>query len=565
MTSGRVAWSRYEGNDVESVIAMMLNREHPNSVRITPSKGDGGIDILDRGAGPSGGDVVYQVKRYSGPVSASQKGKIKKSLDRIFDPEKLDPRWKDLKVTEWRLVMPWDPTAEAYQWLRDLDTPNDVTVVWDGLTFVDQLAAKFPDVIDYYLHEGRSAVEAAYQHAMALMSFEAGPLNDSVNSVVDKVRSALKLLDHDPHYLYDLRTGRGEPTRLYTFPGLVFSTYTVDVGAGTWHAIDVSARCAESTKQRPITFTGHLQAEPGSKTAEKMKDFIEYGAPFGAPTGVLSGVLDAPGGLGGEVRDAAVKVWSHHPLETPNDDGLHIDVVSPLGAVLATVGVRRLDVTQGTTGVRVLLEEDNGVFSIEMPADPKTGNSVWTFTTNPPTGKPVGAVLPAVKFLASYCAPNSFRVRRRHGPAGKAPLEPLRPAGELANRSQVMQDVLRLLASIQEHAGEIVTVPDVAELEKQLRGWRFAAAVLTGAEVTETLPEDRVAIVVVDSGIVPIGSFALTVPLDVPVGDQIIHCGPMFVTFDEPVVLEQATDADGRTVLKLRPADGKVRYSQDPG
>jgi hypothetical protein len=45
---GRVEWRRYEGDDVEAVVAMMLNREHPNSVRITPSQGDGGVDILDR-------------------------------------------------------------------------------------------------------------------------------------------------------------------------------------------------------------------------------------------------------------------------------------------------------------------------------------------------------------------------------------------------------------------------------------------------------------------------------------------------------------------------------------
>jgi hypothetical protein len=51
----RVEWTRLEGNDVEAVVAMFINREHPRSTRITPSKGDGGIDILDRDANDSNG------------------------------------------------------------------------------------------------------------------------------------------------------------------------------------------------------------------------------------------------------------------------------------------------------------------------------------------------------------------------------------------------------------------------------------------------------------------------------------------------------------------------------
>ena len=60
-----IEWTRLEPGQVEALVAMFVNRERPGSTRITPSRGDGGIDILDRGAGPTGGDVVYQVKRYA--------------------------------------------------------------------------------------------------------------------------------------------------------------------------------------------------------------------------------------------------------------------------------------------------------------------------------------------------------------------------------------------------------------------------------------------------------------------------------------------------------------------
>src|SRR3954454_9142099 len=57
-----VEWTRLEPGQVEAVVGMLVNRERPTSVRITPSRGDGGVDILDRGGADDGGDVVYQVK-----------------------------------------------------------------------------------------------------------------------------------------------------------------------------------------------------------------------------------------------------------------------------------------------------------------------------------------------------------------------------------------------------------------------------------------------------------------------------------------------------------------------
>lgn len=128
-----VEWTRLEGGQVEAVVAMFVNRERPDSVRISPSRGDGGVDILDRRAGPDGSDVVYQVKRFTGPLSSRQKGEVAKSLETLLD----DKRWVDLAVGEWILVMPWDPTPEAEQWLQGLEHPRmrrGMRKIWRGLT-----------------------------------------------------------------------------------------------------------------------------------------------------------------------------------------------------------------------------------------------------------------------------------------------------------------------------------------------------------------------------------------------------------------------------------------------
>jgi len=61
-------------------VATFVNREHVDSARISPSRGDGGVNILDRGVGPDGADIVYQVKRYSVPLSAGHRSDIEDSL-----------------------------------------------------------------------------------------------------------------------------------------------------------------------------------------------------------------------------------------------------------------------------------------------------------------------------------------------------------------------------------------------------------------------------------------------------------------------------------------------------
>lgn len=41
----RVEWTTLSGEEVEAVVAMLINREHPLSARVTPSQGDGGVDF----------------------------------------------------------------------------------------------------------------------------------------------------------------------------------------------------------------------------------------------------------------------------------------------------------------------------------------------------------------------------------------------------------------------------------------------------------------------------------------------------------------------------------------
>lgn len=90
----------------------MLLLDHPRGNRITPARGDRGVDI--RVPTPDGYDI-YQVKRYNRPLTSAQARDVEKSW-KTFVSQTLPY----LPVRSWTLVMPWDPTNTRLEWLQRL-------------------------------------------------------------------------------------------------------------------------------------------------------------------------------------------------------------------------------------------------------------------------------------------------------------------------------------------------------------------------------------------------------------------------------------------------------------
>jgi len=566
--AGRVEWGRYEGDDVEAVVAMMLNREHPDSVRITPSQGDGGVDILDRGAADDGGDVVYQVKRYASSLNSSQKGKVAKSAKRLLDPDEGDPRWKDLNVTVWRLVTPWDPTPEAVTWLQDTVAPYGVKVVWDGLTLVDQLAAKYTDVVDYYLHDGKSAIQEAYREAMTLMSLgNAGEGDVTVPEVTERIERALGVLDHDPHYLYEFRFGQGQPSEPPKRPRMVMTQYRVNPAASRWEAVDVIARCAASCDDRPITIAGKLNVKGNPEFAAAIREFFEFGTPFTSPEGAYSGTIDAPGGLGGELLNATVRTFPAEGADLGSNTELRLEILDPDGTVIVQADVDRTDRSTGTSGVRVVLAETQRVFELAFRGDLKKEISHMTFTLLPVEGIPVSAVLPAVELLGAFRHPNSYRISLRHTPGhlGKTARIPEATDTTMTDRMESLAKYLRLLHDLQQHTDTVITTPDLPKYAKdQLNGWLLAAKILKGEPVTVTADEGSAFHAVVAPGTAaPTGNFAMRMPLQVPVGEQLITFGTVLADFTDAELVAASETEEGHPVFAYTTPDRTMRYLPD--
>ena len=556
----RVEWTRLEGNDVEAVVAMFVNREHPRSVRITPSIGDGGVDIVDPGAGSEGSDDVYQVKKYTEPLTSRQKSEVEGSLRTLTS----DERWADLRLGTWYLVTPWDPTPEAYKWFKGLAKKYKVAAVWRGLTHVEQLVAKYPDVVDYYLHGGATRIDAAYQAVMALDRVDRDGEALEVPEVVRRIQKALPSLDTDPHYRYELRFGEGQLPPAPQRPGLVMTTIVGKGEAGPWAAVDVIERCAASTAVRPITITGKFVVDSDDAFAEALKDFHAFGVPFTSPEGVYEGEIDAPGGLGGRLEGGTVTAFATNDLgDNPN---LHLEVLNTDGDVLASADVVRVERSEGAAGVRVVLQEVNGIFTIEDRYNLRDRTGSRNVQFGGFTGAPVTAAHAALTFLTHCKSPNVGRLSVRHTPPERGVLDPNLGFAWSADAAEHLAAMFRLmgdLLTIQQNTSVVVHVPDVDEITaQQAAHWRFVARVLQGEAVTRTYPEGHQLIIELaeelsDSDLA--GSVTITVPLTVDIDSETLDLGRVGVVLDNPTLLQRIPQED-RIVHAFTTPDRSVRY-----
>ena len=78
---GRVEWSALSGDEVETLLANLFYNRHERALRIRPSQGDYGIDLLLPVSDAVELWDVYQIKKFATNLDANQKGQIEKSFE----------------------------------------------------------------------------------------------------------------------------------------------------------------------------------------------------------------------------------------------------------------------------------------------------------------------------------------------------------------------------------------------------------------------------------------------------------------------------------------------------
>ncbi|MGV0041671.1 hypothetical protein [Mycobacterium colombiense] len=416
----RVEWTRQQGDDVEAVVGMLICTVRPSAVRVTPSQGDGGLDIFVPGPeGMAKEREVYQVKRYCERLSSSQKRKINRSLQTLIQTAKTEG-WQ---ITKWHLAMPLDPTDNEIRWFNELTQNCEFPCEINGLLFCDTLAARFPKVTDYYLRDGRERLEGAMNNLAAIIAGRASRQQNeplAVGDVVSDLASIHKALnDYDPFYHYDFSVSEKPPADQPTpgEPGLV-AVYGMRQESA-WITIRIFALSLAALEERPIggQFTVVFPPED-DRLRQQFEKFVDYGAPMTMPVGMLTGSLDLPGGLGGDISGGSLQVLAAPSSPDESDPGLVLAIVAPdSDAVVASTVIRRTEQSAGQAGVRTVFTDQAGLFTLEMLI--QGGAFEGTMNLNVSydlAGRRPAELIDGLKVLAAWHTPNRIAFGLAYGP-----------------------------------------------------------------------------------------------------------------------------------------------------
>ena len=289
----QVEWSELEAPQAETLLSVLLYNEHPKATRVRPSQGDFGIDVLvPSDSAPEAFDA-YQIKYFSKSLTASQRGQVEKSFRRFL----IGLARRGLSVADWYLVIPVDNTLDTQMdWFNRMpakvigemfdddkfvqlekkqapltadekekiavwrDVPGRV-IKWEGRPFCMTLAAKYPFVVDYYLHGGQEHILDAFKDLASVLATDKSlpdPPSGGAGTAAlvtpaelqDHLFKVQKVLDTDPHFKYGISLDPAPPAILGEENLVAASQVTQPDGRSV--TVRIYQRFDEALRERPI-------------------------------------------------------------------------------------------------------------------------------------------------------------------------------------------------------------------------------------------------------------------------------------------------------------------------
>ncbi|MHA4855152.1 hypothetical protein L1080_037460 [Rhodococcus sp. MSC1_016] len=460
----RIEWSRRTSEETESMVSMFLCREFPSAYRVRPARGDGGIDVCIPSETDPNHYTVYQVKYFATNLTSTQWAQINKSHSRL----RTYASERGWVIDQWYLTMPLDPTPGNLVKLTELQETGDFPCEWRGLSHADGWAAKYQDIVDYYLHDGRErlAEDLARFSAIAHLPMAAPTDDEYANlapaDVLDgltQLRESLNI--RDPHFEYDIAISGSVPPVPDNFAPSTVALNTRQIG-DSWVTFTVHARCAESLNERPVESHMTLVVTPESDEHRELKEFIEYGRPFTLPIEARDLSITMPGGLGMTDGSGSVRLL---PAPSPEDsDQGHqrrMRVITPDDQELASVIVNftPLVTNQNRTGGSNRGRDESGVLEVEIMSTLTPPYMMrQRFTRGPINGRFPDEVEQAVAFVANCHPPNRISVEAVRG-AHRAAVQEC-PTDADFGVQKTFLTYLRNLQVIQEHTSEEIRIPE---------------------------------------------------------------------------------------------------------
>lgn len=391
-----INWEREPGDSVEEFVeALILTTVNSRAVRITPSRGDKGIDIL----APVGDQFdVYQVKRYTRPFgkSSNEEKSIEGSWKRFVD--KILPTYP---IRRWNLVMPWNPTTERHSWLLDKVTAGvEIERDWLGRGSLDVWAASNPGLVEYFFGNGRERMmellASALNGARDIPDISGDALLDAA---LTRERELARQLDQvDPFYRYEIAIRHGRLTESAVDQ---FSTIDRNAALVTFRELDgdfyqqvsLYPTCHESTRLRPISTTFSVDSSTDQETLRVAHDMLAYGTEPDRPIPVNVVRSEGPPGANTKAGPALLYVINM-------DQPAHPDLELRLGK--RRLAFTHIVVTHGFQGVQVSGDAEGGVFKVTITFDAGGKTREIAVETTPIGGRLPHIVIPGLEFLRDW-------------------------------------------------------------------------------------------------------------------------------------------------------------------
>lgn len=450
----------HDGDSVEAAVAMLLCLDNPATGRRRPGRGDKGIDVFVS-AGNHLVDV-YQVKKHTTQLNASQWGKVRTSYDTLVTSH----RRGEIAVRNWYLTMPKDATDKDEEAFAELthDSPF-AACAWRGLAFLDGLAGKYPEAVDYYLRNGRERLARHQEDLLRVLDArDAAPDGPATDAVSEGLAALHRVLNEtDPHYRYDVAVGAhsARDAHIPAIPSDDLACLAQRSDGTTCVTWSMYARCAESVYERPVPVSVTLTGNGDPAFAEQPRMFVEYGKPLIAPAGTNVFTMDLPGGLGGQFDNGTFTIGPTVEQQHQTHQ-LRLRTTSPDGTA-RTCTVTMQAATVGFKGAWLVGTHDGGAFDVEFLHDFATESASeamhLSFTAHDATGMAAVAAIEGAQFVASLPGAE-LAVAGPHGPflaSGGVP----ESAGEPSTPDPIIE-AFELLARIQNHTPVTVLVPDLS-------------------------------------------------------------------------------------------------------
>lgn len=508
-----VAWTVLSGDLAEDVLSNLLYNEHTNAVRIRPSQGDMGIDVLVPVDATGEPFDVYQLKKFAQNLEDSEKRQIKDSFRRFL----VGVGRHRIPAADWYLMCPLDPTKDNYlTWFNGMpsamitemfadaelalteEEKQRITawrqadgrrIEWKGAVFCNNLAAKYRRVIDYYINGADQTIRDAVKDVASLLRTDqslpdpAG--NDGVVALItpaevfDHLIRLQSVLDTDPHYRYGISLDPSAPD-IVNQPNLVAATQVTQADGQTV-TFRVFQRFAEALNERPITLNLKFLTEHAAFDRQAYELWHKYGKALNAPAEVTA---DLPGGLGtamsggvAEVSIGAVGQLQDARFRIRRPDGTTGEPL-PIFITMA----------QGTAGQSGHGSDHTDFLSFELISDRQTRIGTWDFTRRQLEGAEVVAALPTIEFMQELQAPNILEIASKYGQfVTYAEI----PANESALPNTLM-DYLRALALVQTATATPILIPNLTKIRpSDVEEVAEASALLGGQTVVVNWNEFR--------------------------------------------------------------------------